>query len=136
MDGERDAVDQRVCDADRHDREGAEGEASAGEDLDEFGVVEQAMLFELAFDVGKGELGAVDGNVEFGEDPGQAADVVLVAVSEHDAADLAAVLDKIADVGHDNVDPEKLFFGEHEAGVDHENVVAEVQSQAVHTEFA
>ena len=90
VDGERDAVDQRVRDADGHDAEGAEGEAAAGEDFDELGVVEEAMLFELAFDVGERELGAVDGDVELGEDPGQAADVVLVAVGEDDAADRAA----------------------------------------------
>jgi hypothetical protein len=88
VDGERDAVDQRVRDADGHDGERPKGEAAAGEDLDELGVVEEAVLFELAFDVGEGELGAVDGDVELGEDPGQAADVVFVAVGEDDGADL------------------------------------------------
>ena len=70
-------------------REGAEREAAAGQHLDEVGVVEQAVLVELAFDVGERELGAVDGDVELGEDPGQAADVVLVAVREDDGADVA-----------------------------------------------
>jgi hypothetical protein len=121
--GERDAVDQRVRDADRHDREDAEVETTAGEDLDEFGVVEQAVLVELALDVGEGELGAVYRDVELGEDPGKAADVVLVAVSKHDAADLVAVLDEIADVRDDDVDAEQLFFGEHQAGVDDDDVV-------------
>ena len=89
MDGERDAVDQRMRDADGEDREDAEVEAAAGEDLDELGVVEEAMLFELALYVGEGELGAVDRDVEVGEDPRQAADMVLVPVREDDAADLA-----------------------------------------------
>ncbi len=80
VDGERDAVDQRVGDADGHDRERSERDALAGDELVEVGLVEQAVLFELAFDVGQGELGAVDGHVQLGEDPGQAADVVLVAV--------------------------------------------------------
>ena len=52
------------------------------------------MLVELAFDVGEGELGAVDGDVELGEDPGQAADVVFVAVGEDDGADLFAVFER------------------------------------------
>ena len=102
---------------------GAEGEAAAGQHLDQLGVVEQAVLFELAFDVGEGELGAVDGDVELGEDPGQAADVVFVAVGEDDGADVVAVLDEIADVGNDDVDAEQLFFGEHQAGVDDDDVV-------------
>jgi hypothetical protein len=98
VDGEGDAVNQRVGDADGEDREDAEIEAAAGEDLDELGVVKEAMLFELAFDVGEGELGAVDGDVEVGEDPGEAADVVFVPVGEDDPADLGAVLDEVADV--------------------------------------
>ena len=136
VDGEGDAVDEGVRDADGEDGEGAEVEAAAGEDLDELGVVEEAMLFELAFDVGEGELGAVDGDVELGEDPGEAADVVLVAVGEDDAADLAAVLDEVGDVRDDDVDAEELFFGEHEAGVDDEDVVAEVEGETVHAELA
>jgi hypothetical protein len=136
VDGERDAVDQRVRDADGHDAEGAEGEAAAGEHLDELGVVEQAVLVELAFDVGEGELGAVDRDVELGEDPGQAADVVFVAVGEDDGADFLAVLSEIADVGDDDVDAEELFFGEHQAGIDDDNVVFIAEGQAVHAELA
>ncbi len=136
VDGERDAVDEGVRDADGHDGECAEGEAVAGEDFDEFGVVEEAMLFELAFDVGEGELGTVDGDVEVRQDPRKAADVILVSVGEDDAADFAAVLDEVGDVGNDDVDAEELFFGEHEAGVDDEDVVAVVEGEAVHAELA
>ena len=136
MDGEGDAVDERVRDADGHDGEGADGEAAAGQHLDQVGVFEEAMLFELAFDVGEGELGAVDGHVELGEDPGQAADVVFVAVGEEDCADLVAVLDEVADVGDDDVDAEELFFRKHQAGVDDDNVVAVLDHHAVHAELA
>src|ERR1700735_4078 len=44
VDGEGDAVDQRMRHADREDREDAEVEPAAGEDLDELGVVEEPML--------------------------------------------------------------------------------------------
>ena len=94
------------------------------------------MLFELAFDEGEGELGAVDGDVELGEDPGQAADVVLVAVGEDDGADLVAVFDEVADVGDDDVDAEQLFFGEHQAGVDDDDVILPSEGHAVHPELA
>ena len=135
VDGKRDAVHQRVSDSDGHDAERPKGETATGKDFDELGVVEKAMLIELAFNVGQGELGAVDGHVEVGKDPGQAADVVLVAVGEDDAADLVAVFNQVGDVWHDDVDAEQLFFGEHEAGVDDEDVVAEAKCEAVHAEL-
>jgi len=94
------------------------------------------MLFELAFNVGEGELGAVDRDIEVGEDPGEAADVVLMPVGEDDAADFRAVLDEVGDVGDNDVDAEELFFGKHEAGVDHDDVVAVVECEAVHAELA
>ena len=50
VDGEGHAVHQRVRDADGHDGEGPESEAVSGKDFDQFGIVEQAMLFELALD--------------------------------------------------------------------------------------
>ncbi len=115
---------------------GAEGEAAAGEDLDQLGVVEQAMLFELALDEGEGELGAVDGDVEFGEDPGQAADVVLVPVGEDDGADFISVFSEIADIGDDDIDAQQLFFGKHQAGIDDDDVILPPECHAVHTELA
>src|SRR6185437_38709 len=54
VDGERDAVDERVRDADGHDAEGAERETPAGQHLDELSVVEEAVLVELALDIGEG----------------------------------------------------------------------------------
>jgi hypothetical protein len=125
-----------VRDADGHDGEDPEVEAATGEHLDEVGVVKEAVLIELTFDVSQGELGAVDGNVEFGEDPREAADVVLVAVREDDTANKRAVLDEIADVGDDDVDAEELLFREHEARVDDHYVVTETESKAVHAELA
>jgi hypothetical protein len=123
-------------DADRHYRKRAEGETAAGKHLNEFGVVEQAVLVELAFDVGEREFGAVDGHVELGEYPGKATDVVFVAVGEDDCADLVTVLEEVAYVGHDDVDAEELFFREHEAGIDDDDVIVEAKGEAIHAEFA
>ena len=135
FDGEGDAVDEGVGDADGLDGEGAEGELFAGDDFDELGIFE-SVLFELAVDVGEGELGAVDGDVELGEDPGQSADVVFVAVGEDDGADVLLVLDEVGDVGDDDVDAEELGLGEHEAGIDDDDVVFVAEGEAVHAELA
>ena len=75
--GQRHAIDQRMRYADRLDGERADGEFFLGRDLDQLGLVEQLVFFELAFDIGQRELGGVDRNLELAENPGQAADVVL-----------------------------------------------------------
>ena len=63
-------------------------------------------------------------------------DVVLVAVGKHDASDLGTVFDKVANIGDDDVDAEQLFFGEHQAGVYDEDIVAESEREAIHAELA
>ena len=72
VNGQRNAIHQAVRDLNGMDGERPDLEALAGADLTQVGVVEQAMLVEFVFDVGQGELGALDGNVEFGEHPRQA----------------------------------------------------------------
>ncbi len=49
---------------------------------------------------------------------------------------MRAVFNEIADIGDDDVHAEQLFFGEHEAGVDNDNVIAVAEGEAVHAEFA
>src|SRR5215469_15404546 len=94
------------------------------------------MLFELAFHVGEGELGGVDGDFKFAEEPGQSADVVLMAVSEDNGADVLFVFDEIRNVGNNDVNAEQFRFREHEAGVNHNNVVFPANREAVHAELA
>ena len=94
------------------------------------------MLVEFVFDIGERELGAVNGDIQFGQDPRQCSDVIFVAVSEDDAADALAVLFEIGDVGDHDVDAEQFGFGEHESGIDDEDVVSPAHGHAVHTELA
>ena len=136
FDGQRNAVHQRVGDADRLDGEGADGEFFLGDDLDQRGLVEQVMLFKIALDVGQGELGGVDGNLELGEDPGQAADVVHVAVGEDDGADMRLVFNQVGDIGDNDIHAQQLRLREHQPGVDHDNVVFPAEREAVHAELA
>ena len=136
VDGEGYAINQRMRDADGLDGEGAEGEFFFRRDLDERDFVEELMLFELAFDIGQGEFGGVDGNLELAEDPGKSANVVFVAMSEDDGADMFPVFSEVGDVGHDDVDAQQFRFREHEAGVNNDNVVFPADRQAVHAEFA
>src|SRR5690348_13534776 len=100
------------------DGEGSGLEAFIGAHLTQVGIVKQAVLVKFVFDIGQRELGTPDRNVEFGEHPGQRADVVFVAVGQDDAANALAILDEIRNVGDYDVDAKKFGFGEHESGVD------------------
>ena len=51
-------------------------------------------------------------------------------------ADALAVFGEIGDVGDYDVDAEKFGFGEHESGVDDDDVVAPAHRHAIHAEFA
>ena len=136
VDGERDAIDQAVRDLQRMNGERANLEALSGANLAQVGVVEQLVFVELIFNVGQRELGGPDRDIEFAEDPGQGADVVFVAVREDDAAHMLAIFEQVRNVGDDDVDAQQLGFGEHQAGVDYDDVVAEADGHAVHTELA
>ena len=94
------------------------------------------MLFQLAFNIGQGELSGVNRNIEFRQEPRQPADVVLVAVRQHDGANMLAILEQIAEVGNDNVDAQQLGFRKHQSGVDDDNVVAPANGHAIHAKFA
>ncbi len=94
------------------------------------------MFVELVFDVGQRELGAPDGNIQFAENPRQGADVVFVAVRKDNAAHMLAIFEQVRNVGDDDVDAQQLGFGEHKPRVYHDDVIAEADGHAVHTELA
>ncbi len=136
MNGQRDAVHQAVRYLDGIDGERPDLEALARLDLVEHGVVEQGVLFQLAFDIGQRELGAVDRHVQLGQHPRQRADVVFVAVRQHDGAHVLAVLEQVAEIRNDDVDAEQLGFGKHQSGIDDDDVVTPANGHAIHAEFA
>ncbi len=90
-------------------------------------------LVELALDEAEGETAAEDRDspVEVAQQVGQRADVVLVAVRDHDPAHLVHVLEDVGVVGQDQVDPGMVFVGEHEAGVDDDEVLAVLDDRHV-----
>ena len=136
MDGQRHAVHQAMRHLDGIDGERPDLEALAGLDLVELGIIQQAMLFQLAFHIGQRELGAVDRDVELRQQPGQRADVVFVPVGQHHGAHMLAILDQVAEVGNDDVHAEQFGFGEHQAGIDDDDVIAPANGHAIHAKFA
>ena len=57
-------------------------------------------------------------------------------MSQDNAADFVAVLQKISDVGNDNIYAQQLGFREHQPGINHDDVVAPAHGHAVHPELA
>jgi hypothetical protein len=62
--------------------------------------------------------------------------VVFVAVRKDDAAHMLAIFEQVRNVGNDDVDAQQLSFGEHQAGVNNDDVIAKADGHAVHTELA
>src|SRR5437667_8633007 len=135
VDGEGDAIHQAVRDLDGMNGEWPHAEALAADDSMQLRLLQQTVFFQLVFDVGQGEFRAVDRDGELSKNPGQAADVVFMAVSENDGANMLAIFQQIGDIGDDDVNAQQLGFREHEAGVNHDDVVTPAKGNAVHAEL-
>ena len=61
--------------------------------------------------------------------------MVFVAVGEDDGPDMIAIFQQIGDIGDDDVNAQQLGFRKHEAGVNHDDVVAPAKGHAVHAEL-
>jgi hypothetical protein len=59
-----------------------------------------------------------------------------MSMSEDDSANVSAIFDEIRNVGNDNVDAQQFGFGEHQAGVDDDDVVTPANGHTVHPELA
>ena len=88
-------------------------------------VVVELVLLDLVAEQAAGERRGVDRHArELGQDVRQGADVVLVGMGDQERLDVGAALLEVGDVGDDEVDPEHLLVGEHEAAVDDDDLVA------------
>jgi hypothetical protein len=57
-------------------------------------------------------------------------------VGQNNGPNLFPVLGEVADIGYDNINAQKLFFGKHQAGIDDDDVILPPEGRAVHTELA
>ena len=95
-----------------------------GGDLHEFGLACKAELFQLIADEAAGQAGAVDGQIEFLQQIGDAADVVLMAVGDEQALDLILILHHKGEVGDNHIDAEHIVIRENEAAVHDDHIAA------------
>ncbi len=111
--------------------EGSQGNLLAGAHRSQVGPLEELVLLELDRYEAAGEPGAVDGHPQLAQDIRQGAGVVLVAVGDDDGSQLLLPLADVGDVGDHQVNPQHLLLGEHEAGVDDDHVLGELQHHHV-----
>src|SRR5439155_1160748 len=137
LDGHADGIRDAVADGVRIAAQAADGERLAWADLAERRLVRELVLAELGADEAVRELRAVDRDLdELAKHVRQRADVVLVRVRHEKAADPRLSRPQVGDVGDDEIDAQHLFVGEHEAGVDDDDVVARFDRQHVLPDLA
>jgi hypothetical protein len=59
-----------------------------------------------------------------------------MSVGKKNGADVLPIFEEIRDVGDNDIDAQELGFGEHEAGIDNDDVVSPADGHAVHAELA
>ena len=135
--GDAHRVGDRVADrGTRRRRERPDLELVAGLEREQRVVVELVLL-DLVAEQAAGERRGVDrARPGTRQDVRQAADVVLVGVGDEERLDVGLALLQVGDVGDDEVDPEHLLVGEHQAAVDDDDVVAVLEHVHVLADLA
>src|SRR6266545_1972642 len=105
-------------------------------------LLEQVVLVQLDGDKTAGETRTVDRRhsavrkPEPREDVRQRARVVFVTVRNEDAAKLADTLGDVSYVRNDEVHTQHLFVGEHDAGVNEDQVIGKLESHHILADLA
>ena len=134
MNGQRDAIRNAVRHANEFHDEGTDRHAVARPDRDERSPLDP-MLGELRFDQRERQRRAVHGPVDVREDVRHRANVILVAVRQHERGGAPFLL-QVREIGNDPIHAEQLGIGKHDAGVDNDRCLAPGERQHVHPEFA
>lgn len=98
--------------------------------------VVEFMLFQLVFEQRERELGTEDRGVYLFQQIGHAADMVFMAVREHQTADFVFVLFEIGDVGYDEIDPGHIVRREYQSRVHDNDILAEFKGGHVLADLA
>ena len=110
-----------VGDVDEFEVEGTHLELLTAGNLNLGGVL--VVFLALGVHEGEGQLGADQRDVRAQlEQVGHAADVVLVAVGEHQGVDLVETVLDVAEIGQDEIHARLLLLGEEHAAVDEQQV--------------
>ncbi len=97
---------------------------------------DEAVLLQFVAQQPQGQAGAVDRRIAQPlQQEGDGADMVFVAVGQDQGADVAGAAVESRDVGEDQIDPEHVGLGEHQAAVDDEDFAAALQGHQVQADL-
>ena len=117
---------ERETPAERHDIDGDDGSAR--------------LALALGLQQRRGERRRVDRQLEPRPQVEHRAEMILVRVGEHDAENIFAYLDEIADVRQDQVDARQVIAGKRHAEIDDDPLppafVPEAVEREIHTDLA
>ena len=133
---ERKCIDDRVRHMEELHRETAGTDLLLCFDRVKLGFTNQTVLFELVLDQRHREARAVHRNIQVWKNERECADMVFVAVCEKNSFNFALVLEKVRDVGNDNVDAQQFLVGKHDARIHHDDRSVAPERHHVHTKFA
>ena len=100
------------------------------------GAVEEPVLAQLLPHQSQRQRRAVHGHRRRPQQVRQGADVILVTMGEDHAAEPLAPLQRVREVGDHVVDAGELIVGKHEAAVDGDEIVAELDEHHVQADLA
>ena len=90
---------------------------------------------ELDLQETPGEGGGVDWRLDFLQDVPDRAGMIFMAVGDNDASYPVALVRQITKIGNDVVDSQHVILGEHDAGVDNQNVRAILDGHHIFADF-
>ena len=93
------------------------------------------MLIEFVLQNSERQSGPIYRHVQFLEQIRNPADMILMAVRQHNALDFIGIADKIGDIRDDEVDSQHVVVGEAETAVDDEHAVAVFEHGQVLSDF-
>ena len=135
LDGQADAVDDGVSDADGLDSERTTLDPIAWTHGAQIGLEEAVFLQPVAHQ-GQGHRRPVHRHASVAQEIREGADVVLVAMREEDRAKVAALGQRVREVGDHVVDAGQLVIGKHQPAVDGDEIVAGLDEHHVQTDLA
>ena len=136
LDREGGGVRDAVGDVNELRFEGAQFDDVTGLHLSQVRLLDEFVLAQLVLDETERQPAAVDRRIDFGKDVGQRADMVFVAVGQEEAEDFLLALRQVGHIRQHQVDAEHLLFGEHQAGIDDDDVFVVLQGHHVASDLA
>jgi len=133
--GQTHTVGDRVADIEKVNGKGAQGERGIRADGPECHIA-QPVLAQLDLNQALCEGGCIDWGPDLFQQVRKRTGVVLVAMGDDDAPDMLAPLEHVAHIGNDDIYPQHLILGKHEAGVDDNQVVVVLQHHHVTANLA